>query len=190
MFSRQILWQLNFNHYFKQAWAPYCSINKSHHILKNRSCAQLLCINNKRGLPGAARDYVTISLWHSPVQIDLRTQRALGWGEPPPTNKIFIHKPTPRSNFCLLAPVQFSKHTPHLVGWTLRAPGLGEPPTNKILLNKPTPRSFFAGPHSILYPSGFFRRGHYRGYPQGSTFWVTPVPSPGEMRSPRQILGW
>ncbi len=65
----------------------------------------------KRGHPGAARDYVTISLWNSPVQIDLRTQRALGWGEPP-TNKIFIHKPTPRINFCLLAPTQFSKHTP------------------------------------------------------------------------------
>jgi hypothetical protein len=42
---------------------------------------------------------------------NLRTLRALGWGEPP-TNKIFIYKPTPRSNFCLLAPAQFSKHTP------------------------------------------------------------------------------
>ncbi len=63
------------------------------------------------GPPGAARDYFTISLWKSPVQIDLRTLRALGWGEPP-TNKIFIFKPTPRSNFCLLAPAQFSKHTP------------------------------------------------------------------------------
>ncbi len=68
-------------------------------------------IKNKRGLPGAARDYFTISLWNSPVQIDLRTQQALGWGEPP-TIKIFIHKPTPRSNFCLLAPAQFSKHKP------------------------------------------------------------------------------
>ncbi len=58
------------------------------------------------GPPGAARDYFTISLWKSPVQIDLRTLRALGWGEPP-TNKFFIYKPTPRSNFCLLAPAQF-----------------------------------------------------------------------------------
>ncbi len=33
------------------------------------------------------------------------------WGEPP-TNKILPGKPTPRSNFCLLAPAQFSKHTP------------------------------------------------------------------------------
>ena len=40
------------------------------------------------GPPGAARDYFTISLWKSPVQIDLRSLRALGWGEPP-TNKIF-----------------------------------------------------------------------------------------------------
>jgi hypothetical protein len=36
------------------------------------------------GPPGAARDYVTISLWKSPVQIDLRDQdkiirRAVGW---------------------------------------------------------------------------------------------------------------
>jgi hypothetical protein len=44
-------------------------------------------------------------------KIDLRTLWALGWGEPP-TNKIFIFKPTSRSNFCLLAPTQFSKHTP------------------------------------------------------------------------------
>jgi hypothetical protein len=57
------------------------------------------------GPPGAALDYFTISLWKSPVQIDLRTLRALGGGEPT-TNKICIHKPTPRSNFCLLAPTQ------------------------------------------------------------------------------------
>jgi hypothetical protein len=34
------------------------------------------------------------------------TLRARGWGEPP-TNKILQRKPTPRSNFCLLAPAQF-----------------------------------------------------------------------------------
>jgi hypothetical protein len=34
------------------------------------------------------------------------TLRAHGWGEPP-TNKILPSKPTPRSIFCLLAPVQF-----------------------------------------------------------------------------------
>ncbi len=63
------------------------------------------------GPPGAARDYFTISLCKSPVQNDLRTLWALGWGEPP-TNNFFIYKPTPRSNFGLLAPAQFSKHTP------------------------------------------------------------------------------
>ena len=65
------------------------------------------------GPPGAAWDYFTIWLWKSPVQIDLRTLRALGWGEPT-TNNFFMYKPTPRSNFCLLAPAQFSKHTPPL----------------------------------------------------------------------------
>ncbi len=91
----------------------------------------------KRGLPSAARNYVTISLWNSPVQIDLRTQQALGWVEPP-TIKIFIHKPTPRSNFCLLAPAQFSKHTPPFGRVDPGAQGQGEPPANKILLYKPT----------------------------------------------------
>jgi len=84
-------------------------------------------IIHKRGLPGAARDYVTISLWNSPVQIDLRTQRALGWGEPP-TNKKFIYKPTPRSNFCLLAPAQFSKHTPPFGRVDPAGPGLAWAP--------------------------------------------------------------
>ncbi len=72
---------------------------------------KFIFIHYKRGLPGAARDYFTISLWKNPVQNDLRSLRALGWGEPP-TNEIFIYKPTPRSNVCLLAPAQFSKHTP------------------------------------------------------------------------------
>ncbi len=87
---------------------------------------------NKRGLPGAARDYFTISLWNSPVQIDLRTLRALGWGEPP-TNKIFIFKPTPRSNFCLLAPAQFSKHTPPFGRVDPAGPRFGwGPPPNSL----------------------------------------------------------
>jgi hypothetical protein len=34
------------------------------------------------------------------------TLLALGWGEPP-SNKILPGKPTPKSNFCLLAPAQF-----------------------------------------------------------------------------------
>jgi hypothetical protein len=118
--------------------------------------------------------------------------RALGWGEPP-TNKIFIYKPTPRSNFCLLAPAQFSKHTPHLVGRTLQAPGLGEPPTNKNLHGKPIPRSNFC----LLAPAQLFT---LQGFSEGVTIGGTPggqhlgspsglVPSQGEMRSPCQISG-
>jgi hypothetical protein len=134
-----------------------------------------------------ARDYFTILLWKSPVQIDLRTLRALGWGEPP-TNNIFIYKPTPRSNFCLLAPAQFSKHTPHLVGWTLRVPGLGEPPTNKILHGKPTPRSKYC----LLAPTQFFTlqgfsEGSLWGLPPGVNIWGRPL---ARCRSPCQISGW
>jgi hypothetical protein len=32
----------------------------------------------------------------------------------------------------------------------------------------------FAGPRSIINPSGNFRRGHCEGYPWGLTFWVAP----------------
>jgi hypothetical protein len=132
-------------------------------------------IKNKRGLPGAARDYFTISLWNSPVQIDLRTQQALGWGEPP-TIKIFMHKPTPRSNFCLLSPAQFSKHTPPFGRVDPRGPWSGWAPRNKnfTIQTHPEEQLLFAGPRLILNPSGFFRWGHYRGYPRGPTFGVTP----------------
>jgi hypothetical protein len=49
----------------------------------------------------------------------------------------------------------------------------------------------FAGPRQILYPSWFFRQGHYWGTPGGQHLGSPPgsVPSQGEMRSPRQILG-
>ena len=151
----------------------------------------LICY--KRGLPGAARDYFTISLWNSPVQIDLRTLRAWGWGELP-TNNFFTYKPIPRSNFCLLAPPNSQSIHPHFVGWTLRARDQGEPPTNKICMHKPTPRSNFC----LLAPTQFFT---LQGFSDGVTIGGTPggqhlrlptgsVPSPGEMRSPRQILGW
>ncbi len=105
------------------------------------------------------------------MQIDLRTLRALVWGEPP-TNKIFIYKPTPRSNFCLLAPPNSQSIHPHLVGWTLRAPGLGEPPTNKILHCKPTTRRNFCllPPQPILLPFRVFQTGSL-----GSTFGGCPL---------------
>ncbi len=83
---------------------------------------------------------------------------------------------------------------PHLVGWTLRAPGLGVPPTNKILHGKPTPRSNFC----LLASAQFFTlqgfsdgvtiggtpRGQHLGSPPGSGL------SQGEMRSPCQISKW
>ncbi len=56
----------------------------------------------RRGLPGAARDYFTISLWNSPVQIDLRTLRALGWGEPP--HKIFFTQTHPEEQLLFAGP--------------------------------------------------------------------------------------
>ncbi len=106
--------------------------------------------NYKRGLPGTARDYFTISLWNSPVQIDLRTLRALGWGEPP-TNKIFIHKPTPRSNFCWLAPAQF-----------LTLQGIGTPYSDPIPLG---------GQHLGLPPSLVPSQGEMRS-PRQISRWL------------------
>jgi hypothetical protein len=93
----------------------------------------------------------------------------MGWA---PTNKIFIHKPTPKSNFCLLAPAQFSKH---LEGWTLRTPGgWAHHKLNFTIQTHPEEQLLFAGPCPILYPSRFFRPGHYSGYPRGSTFGIAP----------------
>ncbi len=89
----------------------------------------------------------------------------LGW-EWAPKNKIVSGKPTVRSNFCLLAPAQFSKHIPLLVGWTLRALGWSEPPKNKILLSKPTPSSIFC----LLAPTQLFTlRGIWDGVTMGCT---------------------
>jgi hypothetical protein len=51
-----------------------------------------------------------------------RTLRAPSWGEPP-TNRILPGKPTPRSNFCLLAPAKLSMQIPSF-GWVDPA-GLG-----------------------------------------------------------------
>jgi hypothetical protein len=49
----------------------------------------------------------------------------------------------------------------------------------------------FAGPHPIRYPSGFFRWGHYRGYPRGSTFGVAPLlgAEPGWNEEPTPNFG-
>jgi hypothetical protein len=126
------------------------------------------------------------------MQIDLRTLRALGWGEPP-TNKNFIYKPTPRSNFFCWPPPNSQSIHPHLVGWTLWAPGLGEPPTNKILHGKPTSRSNFCllAPTQFLTLQGFSDGVTISGTPGGQHLGSPPgsVPSQGEMRSPCQISG-
>ncbi len=164
--------------------------NKKRERIKNNTNT---CIIWLAVPPGAARDYFTIALWKSPVQIDLRTLRALGWGEPP-ANKILFSNPPRGATFVCWPPPNSQSIHPHLVGWTLRAPGLGEPPTNKILHGKPTPRSNFC----LLAPTQFFT---LQGFSDGVTKGGTPggqhlgsapgsVPSQGEMKSPRQILGW
>jgi hypothetical protein len=130
----------------------------------------------------------------------LQTYTPIWWGGPcgprvgvSPPNIILPGKPTPRSNFCLLAPAQFSKQIPHLVGWTLRPRGWGEPPANKISPGKPTPRSNFCllAPAQFLTLQGISDGVTTGGTPGGQNFGSPPglVPSPGEMRSPRQISG-
>ncbi len=108
------------------------------------------------------------------MQINLRTQRALGWGDPS-TNKIFIHKPTPRSNFCLLAPAQFSKHTPPFGRVDLGGPGSVWAPANKILLYKPIPRSNFCSlaPAQFLILQGI-SDGVTIAVPLGAYIWGHP----------------
>ncbi len=115
------------------------------------------------------------------MQIDLRALRALG-GVKPPTNKIFIFKPTPRSNFCLLAPAQFSKHTAPFGRVDPVGPGLGWAPTNKILHGKPTLRSnfFLLAPVQFFILQGFSDGVTIGGTPGGQHLWE-PMPNFGVM---------
>ncbi len=146
------------------------------------------------GPPGAARDYFTISLWKSPVQIDLMTLQALGWGEPP-TNNFFYIKTHPKEQLLFAGPRPILKaYTPIWQGGPCGPQVWVSPPTNKILHGKPTPRSNFY----LLAPAQFFTlqgfsdgitiggipRGQHLGTPPGS------APSQGEMRNPCQISGW
>jgi hypothetical protein len=71
------------------------------------------------------------------------------------------------SKFCLLAPVQFSKHTPPFGRVDPAGPRFGEPPTNKILHGKPTPRSNFC----LLAPTQLFT---LQGFSDGVTLGGTP----------------
>jgi hypothetical protein len=150
----------------------------------------LICY--KRGLPGAARDYFKISLWNSPVQIDLRTLRALGWGEHT-TNKNVMYKPTPRSNFCLLAPAQFSKHTPLFGRVDPVGPRNGWAPHKWNFTWQTHPRSNFCflAPTQFFTLQGFSDGVTIGGTPRGQHFGSSPgsVLSQGEMRSPCQISG-
>jgi hypothetical protein len=115
----------------------------------------------------------------------------LGWAH---TNINFIHKPTPRSNFCLLAPTQFLKHTAPFGRVDPVGPGSGWTPINKIFIHKSTPRSNFC----LLAPAQLFT---LQGFLDGVTIGGTPGDKhlgspPGsalsqvEMRSPCQISGW
>jgi hypothetical protein len=53
-----------------------------------------------------------------------------------------------------MAPAQFSKQKPQMVGWTQGTPGWSEPPTNKILQGKLTPRTDFC----LLAPAQFIKQ--------------------------------
>ena len=117
----------------------------------------------------------------------------LRFGVSPPKIKFHMANP-PRGAIFVCWPPPNSQHKdPHLVEWTLRAPGLGEPPKNKILPGKPTPKSNFCllVPAQSLILQGISDRVSVGGTPGGRHFGSPPglVPSPGEMRSPRQILG-
>jgi len=111
---------------------------------------------------------------------------------PPQINFLYTNPPRGATFVCWPPPNSQSIH-PHLLEWTLRAPGLGEPPKNKILPGKPTPKSNFCllAPAQSLILQGISDRVSVGGTPGGRHFGSPPglVPSPGEMRSPHQILG-
>jgi hypothetical protein len=117
-----------------------------------------------------------------------------GVGVSPPQIKFYHANPPRGATFVCWPPQNNQSIYPHLAGWTLRARGWGEPPTNKILLCKPTPRSNFCllAPAQFLTLQGFSDVFTIGGTPGGQHFGSPPgsVPSPGEMRRPRQILGW
>jgi hypothetical protein len=114
------------------------------------------------------------------------------FGEPPKI-KFYVANP-PRGVIFVCWPQSNSQRIhPHLVEWTLRAPGLGEPPKNKNVYCKPTPKSNFCllVPAQFLTLQGISDGVGMGGTPGGRQFGSPPgsVPSPGEMRSPCQILG-
>ncbi len=116
------------------------------------------------------------------------------FGVSPPKIKFYIANP-PRGAIFVCWPPPNSQHIqPHLVKWTLRGPGLGEPPKNKFFYGKPTSKSNFCllVPAQFLTLQGISDGVSMGGTPGGQQFGSPPgsVLSPGEMRSPCQILGW
>ncbi len=65
------------------------------------------------------------------------------FGVSPPKIKFYMANPPRGATFVCWPPPNSQRIHPHLVEWTLRAPGLGEPPINKILHGKPTLKSNF-----------------------------------------------
>jgi hypothetical protein len=98
-------------------------------------------------------------------------------GVSPPQIRFLFSNPPQGATFVCWPPPNSQSIHPHLVGSTLRAPGLGEPPTNKILHGKPTPRSNFC----LLAPTQFFTLQGFSdgvtigGTPRGQHFWVAPL---------------
>ncbi len=78
-------WPIKYDRFSVIVSIPYYLLKfaiRSHHRCTKIFFEEITYISLLAGPPGAARDYFTISLWKSPVQIDLRTLRALGYGEP------------------------------------------------------------------------------------------------------------
>jgi hypothetical protein len=124
------------------------------------------------------------------MQIDLMTQWALTWGEPPKIKFVYTNPPQRATFVCWPLPNYQSIH-PYLVGWTLGAQGQGKPLENKILLYKPIPRSNFC----LLVPTQLLilqriSDGVTIGVPLGLTFGVASwLLIRVEIRIPCQILG-
>jgi hypothetical protein len=109
-------------------------------------------------------------------------------------NKILLFKPTARSNFCLLAPAQFSKLIPPFGGVDPVGPGVWWATQNKALLYKPTRGANFVCwlllnclsyyPHLVgwtLWAQGWSEPPQTEIYkanpPRGATFVCYPTPN-------------
>jgi hypothetical protein len=99
--------------------------------------------------------------------------QGLGWA--PPQIKFYHANPPRGATFVWWPPQNSQSKYPFWWGGPCH-PGVGvsPPKINFIRQTHPEEQLLFAGPFPILNPSGFFRRGHYRGYPRESIFWVAP----------------